>query len=71
MLKPLKLMIERVKEYSDSDSVRFGELLYAGEFISKLTTAVFVCSLEEDRDNHRYRLLHGLVRASGWTWRLV
>ena len=65
MLKPLRLMVDRVREYSDSDSVRFGELLYAGEFISKLTTAAFVCSLEEDRDNHRYRLIHALVRASG------
>jgi hypothetical protein len=58
-------MIDRVKEYSDSDSVRFGELLYAGEFISKLTTSAFICSLEEDRDNHRYRIIHTLVRASG------
>jgi hypothetical protein len=65
MLKPLRLMIERVREYSDSDSVRFGELLYAGEFISKLTASALVCCLEEDRDKNRYRLLHGLVRASG------
>jgi hypothetical protein len=65
MLKPLRLMIDRVRDYSDSDSVRFGELLYAGEFITRLTTAAFVCSLEGDRDNHRYRLIHTLVRASG------
>ena len=48
----------------------FTELLYAGEFILKVTVAAFVSAVEDDRENHRYRLLHGLIRADGigeWT----
>ena len=59
-------MLRRVERYgSDSDSVKFTELLYAGELIVKLTTAAFIAAIESDRENHRYRLLHGLVRADG------
>lgn len=65
MLKPLQLMFDRVRSFSESDTTRFSELLYAGEFILKFTTAAFVCSIEDDREKHRYRLLHGLVRANG------
>jgi hypothetical protein len=43
----------------------FVELLYAGEFVIKLTVAAFVASIEDDREAHRYRLLHALVRADG------
>src|SRR5262249_2289545 len=47
------------------DTVLFLELLYAGEFIVKMTTAAFVASIEDDREGHRYRLMHALVRADG------
>ena len=63
---PLDLMLGRVSRYgSDSDTALFTELLYAGEFVVKTTVAAFVAGIEDDRENHRYRLLHGLVRADG------
>tara|TARA_R110000868_G_scaffold162903_3_gene394680 strand:- start:151303 stop:153888 length:2586 start_codon:yes stop_codon:yes gene_type:complete len=49
----------------DSDPVLFNELLYTGEFILKFTTAAFVAAIEDDRQQNRYRLLHGLIRANG------
>lgn len=63
---PLEHMLARVGRYGgDSDTALFTELLYAGEFILKVTVAAFVSAVEDDRENHRYRLLHGLVRADG------
>jgi hypothetical protein len=68
---PMDLMLDRVRRYgADSDTAMFSELLYAGEFILKVTVAAFVSAIEDDRENHRYRLLHGLIRADGigeWT----
>lgn len=66
MLLPLRLMLDRVDRHgSESDSSLFAELLYAGEFVLKLTVAAFISAIEDDRENHRYRILHGLVRADG------
>jgi hypothetical protein len=62
---PVDLMLSRVDRSGDSDYSLFVELLYAGEFIIKLTVAAFVASIEDDRGAHRYRLLHALVRADG------
>jgi NB-ARC domain len=62
---PIDLMMKRVENYSNSDSELFTELLYAGEFIVKMTVAAFIASIEDDREHHRYRLLHALVRADG------
>jgi NB-ARC domain len=63
---PLARMLDRVNRYgSDSESQLFTELLYAGEFIAKLTVSAFVAGVEDDRENHRYRLTHNLVRADG------
>ena len=63
---PLDLMLARVSRFgADSDAAMFIELLYAGELVLKLTTAAFVASVEDDREHHRYRLVHGLVRADG------
>jgi hypothetical protein len=70
---PIELMMKRVRQNSDTDSELFTECLYAGEFIVKLTVAAFVGSVEDDREMHRYRLLHALVRADGigeWTNKL-
>lgn len=62
--RPIDQMISRV-EKSESDYSLFFELLYAGELITKMTTAAFVASIEDDREGHRYRMLHALVRADG------
>lgn len=48
---------------ADCDTALFSELLYVGEILLKITVAAFVSAIEEDREHHRYRLLHGLVRA--------
>lgn len=64
--KPLDLMLDRVYRYgADSDPALFNELLYAGEFVAKITTAALVSAIEDDCENHRYRMLHSLVRADG------
>ncbi|MDE2463114.1 MAG: hypothetical protein KGO02_05310 [Alphaproteobacteria bacterium] len=66
MLKALELMLDRVTAHgADSDITMFTELLYAGELILKATTGALVALVQNDRDSHRYRLLHGLVRADG------
>ena len=62
---PMDLMAKRVEKNRDSDYELFTELLYAGEFIVKITVAAFVGAIEDDREGHRYRLLHTLVRADG------
>ena len=63
---PVKLILERAERYgADSDSALLTELLYVGEFITKLTVAAFVAAIEDDRENHRYRVLHALVRSDG------
>jgi len=66
MLRPLKLMLDRVTiNGSDSDTAYFMELLYFGELVTKLTTLAFIAGLEDDSERNRYRLLHTLVRADG------
>ena len=57
--------IEQPDTAPNSDTVLFTELLYAGEFILKSTVAAFVSAIEDDRENHRYRLVYGLLRADG------
>lgn len=54
---------------SDGDSAYFTQLLYFGEFLSKMTTAALCAGISDDSDRHRYALLHRLVRADsigGW-----
>src|SRR3989338_3823827 len=66
MLYPLAMALERVERAKqDSDTTLFFELLYLGEFVLKLTTSAFVAAIEDDRDGHRYRLAHKLVRSDG------
>ena len=62
---PIVKMMERVEKNGDSDSMLFHELLYAGEFVTKTTVLAWVSSIEDDREKHRYRFLHTLVRAEG------
>jgi len=66
MLVPLQRALERIERAkADSDTTLFFELLYLGEFVLKLVTAGFVAGIDDDRDAHRYRLVHKLVRADG------
>lgn len=61
---PTKLMMDRVKSFgADSDAALFLELMYFGEFLLKWTTATFVAALDDDNHQHRYTLMHSLVRA--------
>ncbi len=63
--KPIEMMMERVENNGDNDTTLFNELLFAGEFITKITTAALVASIEDEKDGHRYRFLYRLVRADG------
>jgi hypothetical protein len=65
-LKPVAMMLDRVdRARSDSDTALFHDLMYAGEFVVKLTTSAFVASIDDDRERHRYRLAYSLIRADG------
>ena len=65
-LEPLKLMMNRTARNSeDSDATRFWELTYAGEFITKLTAATLIASIDDSKDRDRYALEHKLIRADG------
>ena len=65
-LVPLTQMRRRLKvDREDSDTAFFLSLMYYGELVVKFTTATLVAALQEDRDLHRYRQMHRLVRANG------
>ena len=59
-------MLERVERArEDSDTSLFMDLMYYGELITKLTTVGLVSAILNDKERHRYRYLHKLVRADG------
>jgi hypothetical protein len=63
---PIDKMWERIEvAKEDSDSLAFMTLLYCAEALTKIVVAGFSAAIEEDRDRHRYRLLHTLVRVNG------
>jgi NB-ARC domain len=63
---PFRRMIERVaRAGEDSDTSLFLELMYYGELITKLTTVALVSAILNDKERHRYRYFHRLVRADG------
>jgi DNA polymerase III delta prime subunit len=63
---PLAKMIERVDiAREDSEASLFSNLLYLGEFTSKIIVTAFVAGISEDTERQRYRQLHRLVRADG------
>src|SRR5947208_16161168 len=65
-LKLLTLMQERIETTrSDSDAALFHDLMYGGEMVLKLIVAGLVAAVQEERERHRYRQLHRLVRAVG------
>lgn len=49
----------------ESDTAYFYSLTYLGEMVLKITAAGLISAIEDDRDRHRYRQLHRLVRADG------
>jgi hypothetical protein len=63
---PLERMRERVNvTRTESETALVYDLLYAGEMAAKLAVAGLVATTDDDRERHRYRIEHGLVRASG------
>ena len=63
--KLIEKMMERVEKNGDSDAELFHELLYAGEFATKITVLALVALIDQGRKNYRYQFLHTLVRADG------
>ncbi len=49
----------------DSDTSFFMNLLFFGEMLVKLCAAGLVAAVPDERDRHRYRQIHRLVRADG------
>lgn len=65
-LLPLARMLQRVEAAKeDSDTSYFVVLMYMGELVTKFTVAALVAAIMNDKDRHRYRELHRLVRADG------
>jgi hypothetical protein len=63
---PIKLLQERVETArQDSDSSFFLALMSLAEFVTKTTAAGMVAAIMNDKNRHRYRQLHRLVRADG------
>src|SRR5882672_4800457 len=63
-LKPIEKMLEAVEiARTDSDVSLFFELMYLGELLTKTAAAGLVAAIVDDRDRHRYRQLHRLIRA--------
>jgi hypothetical protein len=70
---PITRMWQRVESArNDADTTFFFHLLYAGEMIVKLIAAGLVAAIVDDRDRHRYRQIHRVVRSDGLgDWREV
>ena len=62
LLVPIQRMMERVKA-NQEPVAKFNELLYAGEFLFKITVMALVAAIEDNREDHRYRYEYALVRA--------
>ncbi len=63
---PFRRMLERVERArEDSDTSLFLDLMYYGELVTKLTTIAMVSAILNDKERHRYRHFHRLVRADG------
>jgi hypothetical protein len=63
---PFRRMLERIERArDDSDTTFFLDLMYYGELITKLTTIGLVSAILNDKERHRYRHVHKLIRADG------
>lgn len=66
LLSLLSDMWSRVdREAEESDAAAFGSLIALFEVILKVTTAGLLAAVETEREGHRYRLEHDLIRADG------
>jgi hypothetical protein len=62
---PIEKMWERTEiARQDSDALMFLSLMCTGEVVTKTIVAGLVAAVKDDRERHRYRLLHKLVRAN-------
>jgi hypothetical protein len=50
---------------SESDFAFFFSLLVTAEALTKIIALQILATLDEDKDRHRYKILHNLVRTSG------
>ncbi len=65
-IMPIDKMWERVDiARQDSDTALFMALLYCGEMVAKMAVAGMVAIIDDDRERHKYRQTHRLVRADG------
>src|SRR5689334_19178511 len=63
---PFKTMWDRIeKDRKYSDVELFNGLMYLGEMMVKTIAAGLVAAISDDRDRHRYRQVHRLVRSDG------
>jgi tetratricopeptide (TPR) repeat protein len=60
---PIDRMWKRVDTARDDSTALFYSLMHLGELLTKTITAGLVAAVSDERERHRYRLLHGLVRA--------
>ena len=59
-------MCERVEvARQDSDTSLGLTLLYFGEMVVKIVGAGMIAAIDDDRERHRYRYMHRLVRSDG------
>lgn len=66
ILKPTDRMAERLEiARQDSDRAYWEAALLYGELTLKLIVAGMLSAVQDERDRHRYRFLHRLVRADG------
>ncbi len=64
--KIITRLLDRLNiDKQESDQAYFMCLMYLGEHITKLYAATLIAGLEMDKDRHKYRCEHLLVRADG------
>ena len=68
--KPIHRLYSRIeRDRQESDTALLQTLLYAGEMILKMAVAGMVAAVADDRERHRYRHSHRLVRKGAvGTW---
>jgi len=66
IFRPIDRMLERIElSKDDSDLSYFTSLMYLGEMLVKIIASGMIAAINDERERHRYRLLHRLVRADG------
>ncbi len=63
---PLDKMWTRVEiDRQDSDASLFHALIFLGEMLTKVVASGLIAAIDDDRERHRYRQLHRVIRADG------